>query len=303
MKALKHAALSAGILLLCACGGGGASAQSGAGTSTPTPTPAPTPTPTPAPTPTPTPTPTPAPTPAPVTWTLAWSDEFDESTLDATKWNMETGGGGWGNNELENYTNRTDNVRIENGMLVIEARQESYQGSNYTSGRITTQGLEEPTYGRMEARIKIPAGQGMWPAFWMLGNDIDTTGWPGCGEIDIMENIGKVPATAYGTIHGPGYSGANGFQGSYTLPSGNLSDDFHIYAVEWEPGEVRWYVDGNLYHTATPALVSGNWVFDHPFFLILNVAVGGGWPGNPDATTVFPQQMLVDYVRVYRQAD
>lgn len=234
---------------------------------------------------------------------LDWSDEFDETALDTTKWTYDTGGGGWGNSELENYTNRTDNVRVENGMLVIEARQESYQGNNYTSGRIKTEGLQERTYGRYEARIKLPAGQGMWPAFWMLGNDIATTGWPGCGEVDIMENIGKSPAIAYGTLHGPGYSGANGFQGSYTLPSGKLSDDFHVYAVEWVPGQIRWYVDGNLYHSATPSQVNGNWVFDHPFFLILNVAVGGGWPGNPDATTVFPQQMLVDYVRVYRASN
>jgi beta-glucanase (GH16 family) len=281
MKTASHVILSAGLLLLSACGGGGASAQS---TTAPSPTPTPTPTPT-------------------TSWVLDWSDEFDGTTLDAGKWSEQTGAGGWGNNELENYTNRSDNVRLENGMLVIEARHESYQGSAYTSGRITTAGLQERTYGRYEARIKLPAGQGMWPAFWMLGNNIGTVGWPACGEIDIMENIGKTPATVYGTLHGPGYSGANGLQNKYTLASGNFYDAFHIYAVEWEPGEIRWYLDGTLYHRATPALVSGTWVFDHPFSVILNLAVGGDWPGNPDATTVFPQQMLVDYVRVYRKAN
>lgn len=283
MKILSSAMLSASLLLLNACGGG-AAAQSAA--TAPTPVPAPTPTPPPAP-----------------VWALDWSDEFDGSTLDHSKWLEETGGGGWGNNELENYTSRTDNVRVENGVLVIEARQESYGGNAYTSARIKTAGLQERTYGRYEARIKLPSGQGLWPAFWMLGNNIGSVGWPGCGEIDIMENVGKTPATVYGTLHGPGYSGANGFQNSYSLGSGNFADAFHVFAVEWEPAEIRWYVDGTLYHRATPALVNGAWVFDHPFFLILNVAVGGYWPGNPDSNTVFPQQMLVDYVRVYRRTN
>jgi beta-glucanase (GH16 family) len=219
---------------------------------------------------------------------------------------METGGNGWGNNELETYTNRTQNAHVQDGNLVIAAIKEAFTGSDgiarqYTSARLKTAGAFEQKYGRFEARIKITQGQGMWPAFWMLGNNIGTAGWPACGEIDIMENIGKEPSIAHGSMHGPGYSGANGLTGGYTLPSGKFADDFHIFAVEWEASAVRFYVDGNLYETRTPAdLPAGKtWVFDHPFFILLNVAVGGDWPGNPDNTTAFPQNMLVDYVRVY----
>jgi beta-glucanase (GH16 family) len=219
---------------------------------------------------------------------------------------METGGNGWGNNELETYTNRTQNAHVQDGNLVITANKETFTGSDgitrqYTSARLKTASLFEQKYGRFEARIKITFGQGMWPAFWMLGNNIGTAGWPSCGEIDIMENIGKEPSIVHGTIHGPGYSGANGLGGPYTLPSGKFADDFHIFAIEWEASALRFYVDGNLYETRTPAdLPAGKtWVFDHPFFILLNVAVGGDWPGNPDNTTVFPQNMLVDYVRVY----
>lgn len=238
-------------------------------------------------------------------YVMVWSDEFngtDGSSPDSSKWTYDTGAGGWGNQELEYYTNRTVNVQQKGGNLVITAQKESYQGSSYTSARIKTQGLYDHGYGKFEARIKIPYGQGIWPAFWMLGNDITSVGWPTCGEIDIMENIGKEPSTVHGTIHGPGYSGANGIGSAYSLPSGQkFSDDFHIYSIEWEPTEIRFYVDGNLYATRSPSEIpSGDkWVYDHNFFIILNVAVGGGWPGNPDTTTVFPQQMLVDYVRVY----
>ena len=249
------------------------------------------------------------------TWTLVWSDEFNGpagSTLDSTKWAFETGNGsnGWGNHELEYYTNSTKNAAMDGaGNLVITAVKETlapkyrcwYGQCQYTSARIKTQGKFEQAYGRFEARIKIPYGQGMWPAFWMLGNNIQTAGWPTCGEIDIMENIGREPNIVHGTIHGPGYSGANGIGAAYTLASGNFSDDFHVFAVEWEPNVIRWYVDGVLYQTRTPAdLPAGTtWVFDHPFFIILNSAVGGYWPGDPDATTVFPQKMTIDYVRVY----
>jgi beta-glucanase (GH16 family) len=250
----------------------------------------------------------PAPPPPP-SYTLTWSDEFSAangSLPDSSKWVMETGGNGWGNNELETYTNRTQNAHVQDGNLVITANKETFTGSDgitrqYTSARLKTAGLFEQKYGRFEARIKITQGQGMWPAFWMLGNNIGTAGWPSCGEIDIMENIGKEPSIVHGTIHGPGYSGANGLGGPYTLPSGKFADDFHIFAIEWEASALRFYVDGNLYETRTPAdLPTGKtWVFDHPFFILLNVAVGGDWPGNPDNTTVFPQNMLVDYVRVY----
>jgi len=221
---------------------------------------------------------------------------------------METGGWGWGNNELEYYTNRLQNAYLENGSLVIKAINETYTGPdgvtrNYTSARLKTQDKFAQAYGRFEARIKIPYGQGLWPAFWMLGSDIPQIGWPGCGEIDIMENIGKEPSTVHGTIHGPGYSGSAGIGAAYTLPNGErFADAYHVYAIEWQPELIRWYVDGVLCKTGTKNDLPGSssWVFNHPFFLLLNVAVGGYWPGNPDASAVFPQTMFVDYVRVYR---
>jgi beta-glucanase (GH16 family) len=253
--------------------------------------------------------------PPPTTgFTLVWSDEFngaDGTSPDASKWTYDTGvgGNGWGNNELETYTNRTKNAQIMGGNLVITAVKETYAdpsdsvSRNYTSARMKTQGLFSQAYGRFEARIKIPAGQGMWPAFWMLGNNIGSIGWPKCGEVDIMENIGKEPGTVHGSLHGPGTaSNTSDATAPFRLPAGqNFSDDFHLYAVEWEPATVRFYVDENLYATFTqsqwPAV--GVWPFDHPFFILLNLAVGGTWPASPDNSTVFPQQMLVDYVRVY----
>jgi len=238
-------------------------------------------------------------------WNLVWADEFtqaDGTPPDSTKWGYEVGGGGFGNNELEYYTSRTNNARIEGNQLVIEAKQESFGGRNYTSARLLTKGKWAWTYGRIEARIQIPRGQGLWPAFWMLGTNIDAVSWPTCGEIDIMENIGAEPGTVHGTIHGPGYSGGNGIGGPYTLPGGAaFADAFHIFAIEWETNRIRWYVDGQQYFTVTPAnLPSGTtWVFTAPQFLLLNVAVGGNWPGSPNASTTFPQRMTVDYVRVY----
>lgn len=243
--------------------------------------------------------------------TLIWSDEFDGpagTAPDAAKWGYDLGGHGWGNNELEYYTSRTENAYHDGaGHLVIKAVQEHYTGADgvtreYTSARLVTRGKFEPLYGRIEARIKLPFGQGIWPAFWMLGNDIGTAGWPTCGEVDVMENIGREPSTNHGSLHGPGYSGGQPLTGIFALPSGQrFADDFHTFAIEWEPRAVRFYVDGQLYQTRTPAdLPAGaKWVFDHPFYLLLNVAVGGNWPGSPDATTMFPQVMLVDYVRVY----
>lgn len=244
-------------------------------------------------------------------WTLVWNDEFsgsNGSAPDSLEWTLETGGDGWGNHELEYYTNRPQNVHVENGSLIITALKENYTGKdgvtrNYTSARMMTAGKFEQQYGRFEARIKIPYGQGMWPAFWMLGNNSGPAGWPSCGEIDIMENIGKEPAIVHGTIHGPGYSGAAGIGSSFSLTRGRFADDYHLYAVEWEPNVIRFYVDNNLYATRTPPdLPKGaKWVYDHPFFIILNLAVGGDWPGAPDKTTSFPQPMLVDYVRVYKK--
>jgi len=242
-----------------------------------------------------------------------WSDEFsgqDGSAPDASKWTYDIGGSGWGNHELEYYTNRRENARIEDGKLVVTARQEAYTGPNgakfnYTSARLKTQGLFSQAYGRFEARIKLPAGQGMWPAFWMVGENIGSDGWPKCGEIDIMENVGKEPGINHGSLHGPGSTNATSdLTATITLPAGQkLSGDFHVYAAEWEPGTVRFYLDANLYATFTSAHwpAGGAWVFDHRFFLILNVAVGGDWPGPPDGTTAFPQKMLVDYVRVYKR--
>jgi beta-glucanase (GH16 family) len=243
--------------------------------------------------------------------TLVWSDEFngpDGTPPDPEKWTVVTGGSGFGNNELEYYTDRPANIRQEKGNLVITARREAYAGPDgvsraYTSARIQTRGLFQQKYGRMEARIKLPGGQGIWPAFWMMGNDFESVGWPVCGEIDIMENVGFEPHAVHGSLHGPGYSGGEPLTGTYRLP-GNVrfSQDFHLFAVEWEPREIRFYVDDVLFETQTVDSIppGKHWAFDHPFFLLLNVAVGGYWPGNPDAKTSFPVSMLVDYVRVYR---
>jgi beta-glucanase (GH16 family) len=244
-------------------------------------------------------------------WALIWSDEFsgpEGSLPDPGKWTYDMGGNGWGNHELESYTNRKENAHVEGGNLVITARKETLTDKDgvtrgYTSARLKTQGIFQQTYGRVEARIKITGGQGMWPAFWMLGGDIATVGWPKCGEIDIMENIGKEPGMNHGSLHGPSTAAATSdLTAVFSLPEGKkLAEDFHIYAAEWEPDTVRFYVDKNLYATfhSSELPAGGKWVYDHPFFLLLNVAVGGDWPGAPDANTAFPQRMLVDYVRVY----
>ncbi|MET7946370.1 family 16 glycosylhydrolase [Micromonospora sp. NPDC005324] len=237
---------------------------------------------------------------------ISWQDEFNSAAgtpVDQNKWRFDTGGGGWGNNERQYYTNSTSNaVHDGQGNLVITARRDNpanyqchYGRCEYTSARLLTAATFTQTYGRFEARIKIPRGQGIWPAFWMLGTG---GGWPDAGEIDIMENIGREPNTVFGTVHGPGYSGGGGITGSRTLGA-PLADTFHTYRVDWEPNVITWYIDGVQFHRVDPARLGGNrWVFDHPFFMILNVAVGGNWPGYPDGSTQFPQQMLVDYVRV-----
>lgn len=253
-----------------------------------------------------------SPSPQPAGWTLTWRDEFDGpdgSRPDESRWAYDLGGGGWGNQELQTYTSRADNAVIRDGALVITARAERFTGGDgiareYTSARLKTRGRFSQTYGRFEARLQVPRGPGLWPAFWMLGVDIDGAGWPQCGEIDIMENIGREPLMAHGTLHGPGYSGAGGLGTAVPSPDGRpFADAFHVFAVEWEAGEIRWYLDGRQYFSRTPSdLPAGSrWVFDHDFFLLLNVAVGGSWPGSPDATTTFPQEMKVDYVRVYRR--
>lgn len=243
--------------------------------------------------------------------TLVWSDEFNGNHLDPKKWVAVTNDSGYGNNEQEYYTSRPANVQVDNGILLLTARREKYTGKNgqtrlYTSGRIETRGRFELKYGRVEARIKMPRGQGIWSAFWMLGSDYARVGWPNCGEIDIMENVGFEPSEVHGSLHGPGYSGSNPLTGVYTLPDGrHFSDGYHTFAAEWSPHAIRFYVDGVLYETQTPKDIPAGraWAFDHPFYIILNVAVGGFWPGYPNATTRFPQTMKVDYVRVYRLAN
>ena len=231
-------------------------------------------------------------------WQLVWSDEFDGTEINPDNWVYDTGAGGWGNNESQFYTDRPENARVEDGFLIIEALEEDYRGSDYTSARLKTQYKQTWTYGRFEARMKLPTGKGVWSAFWMLGEDIVGVGWPQSGEIDIMENIGEA-RTIHGTVHGPGYSGGQGIGAPYIINGGNLYEDFYVYAVEWEPSEIRWYIDDVMYHQLTIGDVPTEWVFDHPFFILLNLAIGGQWPGYPDETTVFPQQLVIDYVRVY----
>jgi beta-glucanase (GH16 family) len=221
-------------------------------------------------------------------------------------WNYDTGRGpgddGWGNQELQYYTDRTENVKVENGFLLITAQEESFEGASYTSSRLTTKGLLEQQYGRFEARIRLPYGQGLWPAFWMLGADIDTNPWPACGEIDIMENAGSKPTEVSGAVHGPGYSGGAPILKKYNLENDRFDTGFHIFGIEWGPEYINYYVDDVLYNQITPDDVTGEWVFDNgPFFIIINLAVGGLFDGPPNAETVFPQTMVIDYVRVYQQ--
>ncbi|MFI2510024.1 ricin-type beta-trefoil lectin domain protein [Streptomyces sp. NPDC018972] len=245
------------------------------------------------------------------TTALTWSDEFNGpagSAPDPGKWTLETGGSGNGNHELQYYRDSRDNAALDgNGNLVITARKNTdtglqcwYGPCQYTSARLNTAKTFTQAYGRFEARIKVPRGQGMWPAFWMLGDDLGTAGWPNSGEIDIMENVGYEPGVVHGTVHGPGYSGGGGIGAAYTLPGGaSFADGFHVFAVDWNPEKITWSVDGRTYQTRTPADLGGKkWVYDHPFFLILNLAVGGDWPGSPNAGTTFPQTMTIDYVRV-----
>jgi beta-glucanase (GH16 family) len=266
---------------------------------------------TPAPTETPVPTETPPPTDIPhpgPEWELVWADEFDlpdGSPPDSANWNHAIGGHGWGNNEWQFYTDHIENAFIEDGALVIEAIQETHRGADYTSARIHTQGKAEFLYGRFEARAKLPNTQGIWPAIWMMPAESKYGEWPLSGEIDIMEMIGRDPYLVHGTIH---YGDPKGsFTGSYFLPTYESFDqDFHLFVMEWEPDEFRWYVDGELFYTANywytsaPDAPEGA-PFDQPFYWILNVAVGGNWPGYPNEGSEFPQRMTVDFVRVYQK--
>jgi len=243
-------------------------------------------------------------------WTLTWSDEFngpDGSAVDPTKWKHDVGGTGWGNDELEYYTDASQNAVVQGGNLVITATTDgasqykcSYGTCKYTSARLLTQGLFSQQYGRFEARAQMPTGKGLWPAIWALGDNISTVSWPACGEIDFMETIGTDISTNHGSLHMPSNYGPTG---TFKLPNGaSFADAFHTFAIEWEPGTIRFYVDDQLYETQTSKVPSGDtWEFEHPFFLLINVAVGGQWPGSPDSTTTFPQTLKVDWVRVYQK--
>ena len=237
-------------------------------------------------------------------WELTWEDEFDGpkgQLPDASKWQFDVGTG-WGNHQLEYDTDRPENVSLDgNGYLAITAKKESYAGSAFTSGRIKTHGLFEQAYGRFEASIKLPYGPGLWPAFWLLGANVETDTWPLCGEIDIMEYRGQQPNLVYGSLHGPGYSGGSPISKSYGLENDRFDKGFHIYAVEWGEDFMHFYVDEILYQVVTPEDVPGEWVYDHPFFIILNLAVGGDYVGFPTSATPFPQTMLIDYVKVYKE--
>ncbi|HEY8458061.1 MAG TPA: glycoside hydrolase family 16 protein [Actinopolymorphaceae bacterium] len=258
-------------------------------------------------------------------WTLTWSDDFDGPAgrpPDRARWVAEIGGHGWGNDELQYYTDLTENAALDgNGHLVITARPDDvgrscwYGTCRFTSARLVTKQKFSQAYGRFEARIKLPRGQGVWPAFWLLGDDIDEVGWPRCGEIDIMEYLGHDERTVYGSVHGPQFDTTD----EYRLPDGeSFAEGFHTFTVDWSANRVDFFVDGQQYATVErpDAATSGGservtnaanqadgdprWVFDHPFFILLNVAVGGRWPGEPDESTRFPQHMVVDYVRVYQ---
>jgi len=229
------------------------------------------------------------------TWNIVWSDEFDGPSINSSNWTYDLGAGGWGNNELQYYTNRPVNATISNGALLIIARKESYQGSAYTSARLKTQNLRSFTYGRVEGRIKLPAGQGLWPAFWILGNSITQVGWPKCGEIDIMEHV-NTASVVNGTMHWD-----NNGHAQYGGTTPCAVTQYHIYSIEWNATAIKWFVDGAKYWEGSIANnINSTDEFHSPFFIIMNLAVGGNWPGNPDATTPFPDTVSVDYVRVYQ---
>ena len=263
------------------------------------------------PTPTPEPTATPLPTATPVGfiegWELVWQDEFDEPEIDLDKWSHEVDGRGGGNQELQYYTDFPENSYIEDGSLVIEAREEKYIGRNYTSARLRTLGKGDWKYGRFESRMRLPEGQGICPAFRMLPSAWKYGGWPASGEIDIMEMVGHLPGQVHGTLHYGGLANHIYTGDHFDLPAGEkFIDDFHVFAVEWEEGEIRWYIDGELVQTQNKWETKNKEFpapFDEDFHIILNLAVGGNWPGSPDETTTFPQKLIVDYVRVYQRAE
>lgn len=239
---------------------------------------------------------------------LAWADEFNGTSLDPASWTYEIGDGcptlcGWGNNELQYYTNQPENLYFTQGKMVIEAKRETIGGRAYSSARIVTQGKKSFKYGRVDIRAILPEGRGLWPAFWMLGESITSKGWPACGEIDIMELVGHQPSTVHSTVHFGPNTASRQFRGfSRTLGAGKFIDEFHVFSINWEEDLIEFFVDGVRFYTVTPSTTAG---FDYPFndnfFFLFNIAVGGDWPGAPDGSTVFPQRMIVDYIRVFEK--
>ena len=249
----------------------------------------------------------PLPDPPGGTWRMTWSDEFDgaaDSPPDPSRWRYDIGGGGWGNDQLEFNTDQLSNSHLDGqGHLLITAMKQPYGGNDYTSARLRTEGLLDQKYGRFEARIKLPTGAGLWPAFWLLGSNHASVGWPECGELDIMEARGSEPAINHGSAHGPGYSGNNPKSASFTLDGTSFADDFHVFTLEWGPGEAHWFVDGDHYHAlrAIDMPADQRWVFDDgPMFVILDLAVGGWFGGEVD-DSIFPRTMVVDYVRAWER--
>lgn len=234
-------------------------------------------------------------------YNLVWEEEFDGTSLDLSDWNYETGAWGWGNNESQYYRSGNKNAELDQGYLRITAKEETHLGAPYTSARLTTQGKESFQYGRIDIRAKVPYGQGIWPALWMLGDNFSSSGWPTCGEIDIMELIGGDgynDRTVYGTAHWSNNGSHAEYSGNKSLPSGEkYNDEFHVFSIVWNSSSIRWYVDNSLYHTMNTASMTA---FKNKFFFILNIAVEGNWPGPVGPSTQFPQYMLVDYIRVFQ---
>lgn len=239
-------------------------------------------------------------------YTLAWSDEFNGTSLNTSDWTVEGGDGcpnvcGWGNNELEFYTGRSENLFFQDGKMIVEARKEAYNGKNYTSSKIVSRGKKTFKFGRIDIRAILPKGKGIWPAFWLLPQSNLFGGWPTSGEIDMMEMVGHEANKTYGTVHyGPG-PGSTQVSRSTTLSSGVFNDEFHVFSLEWKQDQIKWFLDGNLFSTVNKTdLTAGVYPFNEDFFFIINLAVGGNWPGNPDGNTTFPQWLIVDYVRLYQ---
>jgi beta-glucanase (GH16 family) len=238
-------------------------------------------------------------------WGLVWADEFDSPAINTNNWRFDWGSNGWGNGELEYYTGRISNAYIEDGKLVIQSLEQNYRDAEYTSARMKTQGKQSFRFGKIAARMKLPYGQGIWPAFWLMGEDVTNaySNWPICGEIDIFELVGSKPSTILAALHGPGFSGNEAFKKNYRLKNGRFCDDFHVFSIEWDQNSIKWFIDETNFYSVLRKKIeeSGTWVFDKDFFLLMNTAVGGKLSGYPDETTVFPQKFFVDWIRYYRK--